>query len=436
MARRKRPISLSIHMYNVGFGDCFLLEFAYRGAATRWMLIDCGTFRAPGDARESDHLAEVAEDVARRCNSRLDVLVATHRHADHIGGFKGRSGEIFATLQPKRVLQPWTEEPCAPPAGMFEPGQEADSATARRGLAAGQMAIEAMIERLTSQKAPSDRHAIRPLSASHLADLAEIERIASLNISNKEAVETLARLGLDGRARYMKAGDDPDLDDILPGVRVDVLGPPDLEQWPEIRKQVANHEEFWLRIADTLQAADAGLERRPIFDERYVDDGRRAWHGWIIDRMRDADMETTMALVTSLDKALNNTTLVLLVTIGKKSFLFPGDAQIESWNFIRKHLDSKRSRIGDAIRNCDVYKVGHHGSRNATPKFLWKLWEARRAEGRAMPISLLSTRGGVHGSGDRAVPSPNLMAALSGTEFHSTEALPQSSMHSMTIEIP
>ncbi|MDN2580153.1 MBL fold metallo-hydrolase [Aquibium sp. ELW1220] len=425
---------MSIHMYNVGFGDCFLLEFAYRDAATRWMLIDCGTFRAPGDVRESDHLAAVAADVARRCNSRLDVLVATHRHADHICGFKGKSGDIFAALEPKRVLQPWTEEPGAPPAGLPE-SSPADSAMARRGLATGQLVIDAILERMARREALPDRDDIRPLSASHLGDLAEIARIASLNISNKEAVETLARLGLDGRARYLKAGDDPELNDILPGVRIDVLGPPDLEQWPEIRKQVANHEEFWLRMADALQSADPDLERRPIFDEQYVDRGRRAWHGWIIDRMRDADIETTMALVTSLDKALNNTSLVLLVTVGKKSFLFPGDAQIESWNFIRKHLDRKRSRIANAIRNCDVYKVGHHGSRNATPKFLWKLWEARRADGRAMPISLLSTRGGVHGSGDHAVPSPNLMGVLSETELHSTEALPATGVHSMTIEI-
>jgi hypothetical protein len=54
--------------------------------------------------------------------------------------------------------------------------------------------------------------------------------------------------------------------------------------------------------------------------------------------------------------------------------------------------------------------VGHHGSRNATPKELWNRFEKRR--GRAL-TTMMSTATGVYGrSEDSKVPSANLVKAL------------------------
>ncbi|MFZ8474707.1 hypothetical protein ACO1MO_13930, partial [Staphylococcus aureus] len=48
----------------------------------------------------------------------LDVLVATHRHADHISGFATKdgaaSGDVIRGLDPRVIVQPWTEAPEAP----------------------------------------------------------------------------------------------------------------------------------------------------------------------------------------------------------------------------------------------------------------------------------------------------------------------------------
>jgi hypothetical protein len=58
----------------------------------------------------------------------------------------------------------------------------------------------------------------------------------------------------------------------------------------------------------------------------------------------------------------------------------------------------------------DVYKVGHHGSRNATPKALWNGFEKR---GAGTLTTMLSTATGVYGRSEEGkVPSANLVKAL------------------------
>jgi len=80
--------------------------------------------------------------------------------------------------------------------------------------------------------------------------------------------------------------------------------------------------------------------------------------------------EQLLQIVRSLDKEMNNTSVILLFQIGKKKLLFPGDAQIENWQFA---LQQKKYR--SLLSSVNLYKVGHHGSRNATPKSLWKLFK-------------------------------------------------------------
>ena len=49
-----------------------------------------------------------------------------------------------------------------------------------------------------------------------------------------------------------------------------------------------------------------------------------------IDRM---SAEELLAIVRSVDDALNNTSLILLFDIEGKKLLFPGDAQVENWRY-------------------------------------------------------------------------------------------------------
>ena len=87
--RTPRPSHVRVRMYQVGFGDCFLVSFHYRrtladGRAERHILFDFGSTRAPGRRRLLPGVAQLLE---QHTNGRLDVLVATHRHKDHIDGF-------------------------------------------------------------------------------------------------------------------------------------------------------------------------------------------------------------------------------------------------------------------------------------------------------------------------------------------------------------
>ena len=67
------------------------------------------------------------------------------------------------------------------------------------------------------------------------------------------------------------------------------------------------------------------------------------------------------------------------------------------------------------LRSVNLYKVGHHGSLNATPKSLWKLFKnksERKTSNRL--LSLMSTMEGKHGSvyGHTEVPRTPLVREL------------------------
>src|SRR5437870_2975350 len=109
------PTKVTIFSYQVGFGDCFLLRFHYPQERARHILIDFGTTKLPETAPKNQ-MVLVARDIRDKCAGKLDAVVATHRHADHISGFARTAagdgpGDIIRALNPDLVVQPWTEAP-------------------------------------------------------------------------------------------------------------------------------------------------------------------------------------------------------------------------------------------------------------------------------------------------------------------------------------
>ena len=88
------PHALTLRCYGVGFGDCFLLTFHYADdTGDRHMLIDFGSTERPAHAQRN-YMGAIVKDIeaAIGAPAQLHVLVATHRHPDHINGFATRPG--------------------------------------------------------------------------------------------------------------------------------------------------------------------------------------------------------------------------------------------------------------------------------------------------------------------------------------------------------
>ena len=98
-------LKIRIRMYNVGFGDCFLLSIPTTDGIKK-ILIDCGSLK-----RKSKSIAEIAADVIDECKdadgvSRIDIVIVTHRHADHISGFVPNTWD---NVEVGEVWMPWME---------------------------------------------------------------------------------------------------------------------------------------------------------------------------------------------------------------------------------------------------------------------------------------------------------------------------------------
>src|SRR5262249_18034444 len=79
------------------------------------------------------------------------------------------------------------------------------------------------------------------------------------------------------------------------------------------------------------------------------------------------------AAADKLDGTLNNQSLVVLFTCQGKKLLFVGDAQWGNWSYwlygktVSGADPGITKRASDILGSIDFYKVGHHGSTNATP---------------------------------------------------------------------
>jgi hypothetical protein len=223
----------------------------------------------------------------------------------------------------------------------------------------------------------------------------EIGFLGEGNIANPSAVKNLMTMA---KNSYVFCGSKSGLEKVLPGVKVDVLGPPTVRQTDTIKKQrSSDRDEFWqFQVGATRLAASAG-ETKPILFPRHV-----KAHGskfpvnarWLVYHARTMRGEQLLQIVRMLDQQMNNTSVILLFQIGKMKLLFPGDAQIENWQFA---LGQKKYQ--SLLASVSLYKVGHHGSRNATPKSLWKLFKNKSDKKTANRLlSLMSTMEGKHGS--------------------------------------
>jgi hypothetical protein len=416
------PLNATLFAYQVGFGDCFLLRIDYDDNSKRHVLFDFGTTSLPEGAAKN-HMQQVALDIEAKSGGMLDMLVATHRHADHISGFatsgdaaRPGSGDIIARLNPKLVVQPWTEAPNAPvdwqgPLGL----------TRAKGFAQHVNALKSMQETAANALKfldPKKRRRVPKAIADQIAFIGED------NLSNLSAVRNLQAMGKKSRAEFVFHGCTLDVAAELPGVTIDVLGPPNLRQTDSIETQTSvNKDEFWMLAAKRMgDAAGLGMSRT-LFPNAKSQPASKMLveYRWLQRRLDAAHAELALGLVRALDDQMNNTSVILVLRFAGKTLLFPGDAQWENWQY------ALQSPLAALLDNVDLYKVGHHGSRNATPKSMWKqLVKKGPASKPGRLTSVVSTKHGKHGSEARhtEVPRKSLMTELGEqSNLRTTEAL-------------
>ncbi|MGE0726247.1 MAG: hypothetical protein AB7O45_17875, partial [Alphaproteobacteria bacterium] len=95
-----------VRMYRQGLGDCFLVTLPRDDKPPFRMLIDCGLFL--GSRNQDETMRKVVADVAADCGGKLDLLVATHEHWDHLSGFVQAQAE-FTAIEVGETWLGWTE---------------------------------------------------------------------------------------------------------------------------------------------------------------------------------------------------------------------------------------------------------------------------------------------------------------------------------------
>jgi hypothetical protein len=399
------PTSVTVRMYNVGFGDCFLLTFNYAQGA-RHMLVDYGSTSAPKHGpkggKNADYMQRVAEDIKAVCKGKLDVLVATHRHRDHISGFStdAGTGAVIASLKPSCVIQPWTEDPRAmanaltATASVYTSGKpDSKKMTAHfLGSLQDMHTVADSIARMTARQNLAGSHTLK-----------QLQFLGEDNIKNPSAVKNLMEMGRRGKAYYVNAGMKLNL---LPGIKCTILGPPTLKQSDTIRKQRARDaDNFWQFRAFWGAQSFAMSKPLPATGAKPTNSRARSLPPsvrWFVDQSRQIHAAQLLGLVRDLDSVMNNTSVILLLEVGRHKMLLPGDAQIENWAYALSQ--PKWTKL---LKDVNLYKVGHHGSLNATPKPLWALFRNKGVRGKKGRLeTLCSTKAGKHGSATSGTEVP------------------------------
>ena len=360
-----------VRMYRQGFGDCFLITLPRKSPDRDkfFVMIDCGVMLGTKDAEQK--MTAVVDDIAVTTGSRIDLLLATHEHWDHLSGFKQAEAKL-KKFTFDEVWLAWTEDPKDKFARQL--GQKRANAVA---------ALRVAENRLRMSGAPD--------SADEVGSM--LEFFGAGGDATQEALGIVRKLKGTGAPSYRRPDEEPARFD---GVDANffVLGPPrDLKLLAKLLPSKRDPETYGLtgtmfladQLGETLSpGADTDgpfgpLQTIPMalakeldfFKQHYwgagagTPDPQEAWRG--IDA---AWFEGAPELALQLDSETNNTSLVVAIELPDRDvLLFAADAQVGnwlSWQKLEWKLDGCTVTGPDLLKRTILYKVGHHGSENAT----------------------------------------------------------------------
>lgn len=385
-AKTQAGTGLRVRMYRVGFGDFFLLTVpAAKGP--QHILIDCGV--TPGTTHNGDigTIKDAVAHMAEETKNHLALIIVTHRHMDHIIGFS-RCADLFSKFKVDAIWMPYWESEYDEQAFAFQADLTALAMDIQQhlALAAGtNREVDEMLAMLRNATGIEDD--ALGLAAAGGAD----QQTGKGGGTNAQSL-ALLKTGLRVEPDYYARGDTPHLPAALKaaGLQAEILGPPpadalDFLQLTDLRKGVGQYLGEELRAAATIfdpfgkpWHADASDYHPAAFREwepRVEGVPMPAPHERLEAAVRAAQPQALLTAVKKLDDCLNNQSLVVLFTFKGKKLLFVGDAQAGNWEYWMcggtpnktPSMDNLSAEGKKILGHLDFYKVGHHGSTNATP---------------------------------------------------------------------
>jgi hypothetical protein len=405
-----------VRMYRQGFGDCFLLSFGRGDGKPLHMLIDCGLLMG---APSPDQMRAAVDQVFAETGGELDVVVCSHEHVDHVSGFL-HARETWSRMKIGELWFAWTEDPSNKAAkrlreqrerrkqGLSAAVKRLNAAGARPGTLGAAAQVESALTFFGASGSTSDTGA----ALEFVRELAG-KRPRYLKPGALESVGELPGvrffvLGPPLDEKLLKqdkaSTKEPEVYHAVGEMTADAAffaaaaGGGDLESGAEhhTRTERSSPFEAIFRIpARDVEkpAADAPEQVRHLHslyhaktrresDATYVGSRelrRSEWNAEQDWRRIDEDwLGVAGALAMKLDEDTNNTSLVLAIELVKSQqvLLFPGDAQVGNWlswdrcDFKVREADGSDHRVNaaDLLSRTVLYKVGHHGSHNATMK--------------------------------------------------------------------